>query len=61
MHIMFIIEDSGNLHTLLFDGGRINAATSWYSIMNYAVTNRLSYKAISDLLDLIKVIINVVI
>lgn len=61
MHIMFIIEDSGNLHTLLFDGGRSNADTSWYSIMNYAVTNQLSYKAISDLLDFIKVIINVVI
>ena len=41
--------------SLLFNGSTINTSTSWYSIMHYAVSNKLSYKAIEELIDLIKV------
>lgn len=40
---------------LLYDGSIINTSTSWYSIMYFAVSNKLSYKAIEDLIKLMKV------
>ncbi len=40
---------------LLYEGSAINTATSWYAMMHYAVSNRLSYKAIKDLITLMKV------
>ncbi len=44
-----------NMSRLLYDSSNINTMTSWYSIMQYAVSHRLSYAAISDLIELIKV------
>ena len=39
----------------LYEGARINAETSWSVIMKYAVTHKLSYSALGDLIDLVKV------
>lgn len=50
-----VINFIGRSQSLLYDGSSINKETSWYSIMNYAVANNLSYKAIEDLIQLIKV------
>ncbi len=43
------------LGQLLYDGSNIKKTTSWHSIMHYAVSNRLSYKAIEEFIDLIQV------
>ena len=51
-----VINFIGRSQSLLYDGSSINKETSWYSIMNYAVANNLSYKAIEDLIQLIKVV-----
>uniref|UniRef100_A0A1X7TR45 Uncharacterized protein n=1 Tax=Amphimedon queenslandica TaxID=400682 RepID=A0A1X7TR45_AMPQE len=40
--------------SLLYDGSSISTNASWYSMMYFAVKNRLSYKAIKDLITLIK-------
>ena len=48
-------ETNMSMHPLLYDSGNINTMTSWYSIMHYAVSHHLSYAAISDLIELIKV------
>ena len=39
----------------LYSGARINKDTSWCVIMHYAITNKITYKGIIDLLELIKV------
>ena len=39
----------------LYNGSKINAQTSWYAMMQYAMSNHLSYKAIEDLISLMQV------
>ena len=39
----------------LFEGSRINARTSWYAMMQFAISNHLSYKAIEDLIAFMQV------
>ena len=51
------IESSANGVEMLplYEGARINAETSWSVIMKYAVTHKLLYLALGDLIDLVKV------
>lgn len=39
----------------LYHGSKINAETSWYAMMHYAISTHLSYKAIEDLIALLQV------
>lgn len=39
----------------LYEGSKISATTSWYSLMHYAIINHLSYKAIEGLIALMQV------
>ena len=47
------IEDYQMLQPL-YSGTTLTAEVSWTAIMNYAVTNKLSYEAIKQLLELLK-------
>ena len=47
-----ILESS---KALLYEGSKIKAETSWYAIMQHAISNGLSYKSIDELISLIKV------
>ena len=40
---------------LLYDGAAINAKSSWLAILNYAVSNKLTYRAIEELISLVSV------
>ena len=39
----------------LYEGSKISATASSYSLMQYAVENHLSYKAVEDLIALLQV------
>lgn len=51
----FFSSIGDNQSKLLFATGTINTATSWYTIMQYALSHHLSYAAIEDLIKLVKV------
>ena len=40
----------------LYEGSSISTIASWYMMNQFAVSNRLSYKAMEDLIVLIKVV-----
>uniref|UniRef100_A0A1X7V742 DUF4218 domain-containing protein n=1 Tax=Amphimedon queenslandica TaxID=400682 RepID=A0A1X7V742_AMPQE len=52
-----ISESSEKDHSFkanLYDGSSISTSTSWYAMMHFAIANRLTYKAMNDLITLIK-------
>ena len=53
----FLIDIDRLLNDGLYLGASLSKTTSWYSIMYYAVSNHLSYKAVEDLIALMKVYI----
>ena len=53
MYIEFPANSVGMLP--LYEGARINTETSWSAIMKYAITHKLSYSALGNLIDLVKV------
>lgn len=46
---------TGDTSQPLYEGSKICATTSWCSILQYALSNHLTYKAIEELLDLMQV------
>ena len=53
--ILIIIIDRTVTKEPLYPGAWINKDTSWCVIMHYAIANKITYKGITDLLELIKV------
>ena len=55
VHCVFVLGGGGDMHTMpLYNGASLSAETSSWAIMQFAISNKLTYSAISELLELIK-------